>query len=190
SVQDLLGIYFRGHKPVPLFPEAESFPRDSCFFRANNLVPKVLEPAHFSCKSFDQSRNIVCCDSQQAIMGTQCDLSLHHSKRLDSAFRSTVCSPFLSYHCPDKYTHCLPLSDSTYLSSSSSLTEMNKDSTRTVSDEDDEQQVPKISPLPLYSLPCPSEDYPKGRSYSALPHKLRIKTKALISWEEGSLDSH
>ncbi|XP_010218604.1 PREDICTED: nuclear factor interleukin-3-regulated protein-like [Tinamus guttatus] len=191
SVQDLLGIYFRGHKPVPPFPEAESFPRDSCFFRANSLVPKVLEPAHFSCKSFDQSRNILSCDSQQAVMGTQCDLSFHQSKRFDSAFRSTVCSPFLGYHCPEKYAHHLPLSDSTcFLSPSSSLTEVNKGSTRTVSDEDDEQQVPKISPLSLYSLPCPSEDCPKGRSYSALPHKLRIKTKALIGWEEGSLDSH
>ncbi|XP_025934434.1 nuclear factor interleukin-3-regulated protein [Apteryx rowi] len=191
SVQDLLGIYFGGHKAVPPFPEAESFARDSCFFRTNSFVPKVLKTADFSCKSFDPSRNILSCDSQQALMGTQCDLSLHQSKRLDSAFRSTFCSPFLNYHCPDKYAYHFPLSDSAcFLSPSPSLTEVSKESTQTVSDEDDEQQVPKISPLPLYSLPCPSEDHPKGRSYSALPHKLRIKTKALSTWEEGSLDSH
>uniref|UniRef100_A0A8B9Q0S0 BZIP domain-containing protein n=1 Tax=Apteryx owenii TaxID=8824 RepID=A0A8B9Q0S0_APTOW len=153
---------------------------DSCFFRTNSFVPKVLKTADFSCKSFDPSRNILSCDSQQALMGTQCDLSLHQSKRLDSAFRSTFCSPFLNYHCPDKYAYHFPLSDSAcFLSPSPSLTEVSKESTQTVSDEDDEQQVPKISPLPLYSLPCPSEDHPKGRSYSALPHKLRIKTKAL-----------
>nr|XP_009665475.1 PREDICTED: nuclear factor interleukin-3-regulated protein-like [Struthio camelus australis] len=191
SVQDLLGIYFRGHKVPPSFPEAESFARDSCFFRTNSFVPKVLEPADFSCKSFGPSKNILSHDSQQAPMGTQGDLSLHQSKRLDSAFRATACSPFLNYHCPDKYAYHFSLSDSAcFLSPFPSLTEVSKGSTRTVSDEDDEQQVPKISPLPLHSLSCSSEDHPKGRSYSALPHKLRIKTKTLSSWEEGGLDSH
>lgn len=186
SLQDFLGIYFRGHKIASPFPEVEPFAGDSCLFTTKSFVPKVLEPADFSCKTFDASSNILGCDAKPVPMNTP---DLQQPKRLDSAFRSTICSPFLDYSCPNKYSFHLPFSGSAcFLSPSPSPAEVNKESTTAVSDEDDEQQVPKTS-LPPYSLPCPSEDHPKGRSYSALPHKLRIKTKALSGSEESGLDS-
>lgn len=188
SLQDFLGDYFRGQRAASPFLEAEPFAGESCFFTTKSFVPKVLEPADFSCKTFGPSRNILGCDSRPAPMDTA---GLQQPKRLDAAFRSTVCSPFLNYHYPDKYAFHLPLSGSPcFLCPSPWSAEVSKESTTTVSDEDDEQQVPKTSPLPPCSLPCPSEDHSKGRSYAALPHKLRIKTKALSSLEEGSLDSH
>ncbi|XP_065601930.1 NFIL3 like protein [Cyrtonyx montezumae] len=172
SLQDFLGIYFRGHKAIS--PEAEPFAGDSHLFM-KSFVPKVLEPADFSCKTFNPSRNFLSCDSKPGPMDTP---GLHQPKRLDSAFRSTVCSPFLNYHCPDRYAFHLPFSgDACFPSPCPDLAEASKESTTAVSDEDDEQQVPKTSPP--CSLPSPSEDHPKGRSSSALPHKLRIKTKAL-----------
>ena len=174
SLQDFLGIYFRGHKALSPFPEAEPFAGDSCLY-TKSFVPKVLEPADFSCKTFNPSRNFLGCDSKPVAMDTP---GLHQPKRLNSAFRSTVCSPFLDYHCPDKHALHLPFSGS-FSSPCPGLAEVSKESTTTVSDEDDEQQVPKTSPPPPCSLPYPSEDHPKGRSSSALPHKLRIKTKAL-----------
>ncbi|KAM6236047.1 NFIL3 like protein [Porphyrio hochstetteri] len=188
SIQDFLGVYFRGHRAVSPLLEAEPFAGESCFFTTKNFVPKVLEPVDFSCKSFGPSRNILSCDSKAVPMDTP---ALQQPKRLDAAFRSTVCSPFLNYHCLDKYAFHLPLSGSAcFLCPSPCPAEVSKERATTVSDEDDEQQVPKTSPLPPCSLPCPSEDHPKGRSYAALPHKLRIKTKALGSLEESGLDSH
>uniref|UniRef100_A0A803YIA7 NFIL3 like basic leucine zipper n=1 Tax=Meleagris gallopavo TaxID=9103 RepID=A0A803YIA7_MELGA len=174
SLQDFLGIYFRGHKGP--FPEAEPFAGDSCLF-TKSFVPKVLEPADFPCKTFNPSRNFLGCDSKPVPMDT---FGLHQPKKLDSAFRSTVCSPFLDYHCPDKHAFHLSFPGSACFSSPCpGLAEVSKESTTTVSDEDDEQQVPKTSPPPPCSLPSPSEDHTKGQSSSALPHKLRIKTKAL-----------
>ncbi|KAF1675771.1 hypothetical protein FQV07_0006973, partial [Pygoscelis papua] len=188
SLQNFLGVYFRGHRVASPHPEAEPFAGESCFFTAKSFVPKVLEPADFSCKIFGPSRNILDCDSKPAPMDTP---GLQQPKRLDAAFRSTVCSPVLNYHCPDKYAFHLPLSGSAcFLCPSPCPAEVSKESTTTVSDEDDEQQVPKTSPLPPCSLPCPSEDHSKGRTYAALPHKLRIKTKALSSLEDSGLESH
>ncbi|KAM6113489.1 NFIL3 like protein [Phoenicopterus ruber ruber] len=188
SLQDFLGVYFRGHRVASPLLEAEPLAGESCFFTTKSFVPKVLEPADFSCKTFGPSRNTLSCDSKPAPMDTP---GLQQSKRLDAAFKTTVCSPFLNYHCPDKHTFHLPLSDSAcFLCPSPRQAEVSKESIAIVSDEDDEQQVPKTSPLPACNLPCPSEDHSKGRSYAALPHKLRIKTKALSILEESSLDSN
>ncbi|KAM6310729.1 nuclear factor interleukin-3-regulated protein-like [Podargus strigoides] len=186
SLQDFLGVYFRGHRAASPLLEAEPFAGKSCFYTMKGFVPKVLEPADFSSKTFGPSRNILGCDSKPAPMDT---LGLQQPDRLDEGFQPRVCSPFLNYHCRDKYAFHLPLSGSTcFLCPSPCPAEVSKESTTTVSDEDDEQQVPKTSPLPPCSLPCPSEDHSKGRSYAALPHKLRIKTKALSSLEESGLD--
>ncbi|XP_010183774.1 PREDICTED: nuclear factor interleukin-3-regulated protein-like [Mesitornis unicolor] len=188
SLQDFLGVYFTGHRAASPLLEAEPFAGDSCIFTAKSFVPEVLEPADFSCKAFAPSRNILGCDLKPGPMDT---LGLQQPKRLDAAFRPRVFSPFLNYHCPDKYAFHLPLSGSACsLCPFPYPAEVSKESTITVSDEDDEQQVPKTSPLPLCSLPCPSEDHLKGRSNAALPHKLRIKTKALSSLEESGLHSH
>ncbi|XP_054037778.1 NFIL3 like protein [Rissa tridactyla] len=188
SLQDFLGVFFRGHRAASPLLEAEPFAGESCFFRTKSFVPKVLEPADFSCKTFGPSRNVLGCDSKPTPMDTP---GLQQPKRLDAGFGPTVCPPFLNYHCPDKYAFHLPLSGSAcFLCPSPCSAEASKENTTTVSDEDDEQQVPKTSPLPPCSLPCPSEDHSKGRSYAALPHKLRIKTKALSSLEECGLDSH
>lgn len=188
SLQDFLGVYFRGHKAASPLLEAEPFAGESCFFTMKSFVPTVLEPTDFSCKTFGPSRNTLGCDSKSAPMDTH---GLQQPKRLDASFRSTVCSPFLNYHCPDKYAFHLPLSGSAcFLCPSPIPAEVSKESSTNASDEDDEQQVPKTSPLPPCGLPCPSEDHLKGRSYAALPHKLRIKTKALSSLEDSGLDSH
>ncbi|XP_055566053.1 NFIL3 like protein isoform X1 [Falco biarmicus] len=183
SLQDFLGVYFRGHREASPLLEAEPFVGESCFF-TKTFVPKVLEPADSSCKTFGPSRNILGCDSKPAAIDTP---------GLQQPKRSTVCSPFLNYHCPDKYAFHLQEMEpgsACFLCPSPSPAEVSKESSTTVSDEDDEQQVPKTSSLPPCSLLCPSEDHLKGRSSAALPHKLRIKTKALSSLEESSLDSH
>ncbi|KAM6107226.1 nuclear factor interleukin-3-regulated protein-like [Pterocles gutturalis] len=186
-LQDFLGVYFRGHRAASPLLEAEPFAGEP-FFTTKSFVPEALEPADFSGKTFGRSRNIFGCGSKPAPMDAP---GLQQPKRLDAAFRSPVCSPFLNYHCPDKYAFHSPLSGSAcFLCPSSCPAEVSKESTTTVSDEDDEQRVPKTSPLPPYSLPCPPEDHSKGRSFAALPHKLRIKTKALSSLEESDLDSH
>ncbi|XP_051495927.1 NFIL3 like protein [Apus apus] len=188
SLQGFLGVCFRGRRAASPRLEAEPFAGESCFFTAKSFVPAVLEPADFSCKTFGSSRNILGCDSKPAPVDRP---GFQQSKRLDAAFRSTVCSPLLNYHCPDKYAFHLPLPGSAcFLCPSPCPAAMSKESTTAVSDEDDEQQVPKISPLTPSSLSCPAEDHPKGRSSAALPHKLRIKTKALSSLEESGLDSH
>ncbi|XP_010151735.1 PREDICTED: nuclear factor interleukin-3-regulated protein-like [Eurypyga helias] len=186
SIQDFLGVYFRGHRAASPLLKAEPFAGESCFFTTKSFVPKVLEPDDFSCKTVGPSRNILGCDSKPAPMDTPV---LQQPHRLDPSFGSTVCSPFLNYHCPDKYALYLPLSGSAcFMCPSPSPAETGKESSTTVSD-DDEQQVPKTSPLSPCSLPCPSEDHLKRQSCAALPHKLRIKTKALSSLEEGGLDS-
>ncbi|KAM6294829.1 NFIL3 like protein [Aegotheles albertisi] len=188
SLQDLLGVCVRGYRAASPLLDAEPFAGESCFFTGKSFVPTVMEPTDFSCKTLGPSRNILGYDSKPAPMDTP---GLQQPKRLDEAFRSTVCSPFLNYHSPDKYAFHLPLSGSAcFLCPFSCPAEVSKESTTTVSDEDDEQQVPKTSPLPPCSLSCPSEDHLKGRSSAALPHKLRIKTKALSSLEESGLDSH
>lgn len=180
AYQDLLGVYFRGHRAASPLLEAEPFAGESCFFPAKSFVPKVLEPADFPCETFGPPRNILGCDTPV----------LQQPRRLDAAFRSTVCSPSLGYHCPYKHAFHLPLSGSAcFVCPSPCPAEVSKESTATGSDEDDEQQVPITSPLRPCSLPCPSEEHPKGRSCAALPHKLRIKSKALGSVEESALDS-
>lgn len=187
SLQDFLGVRFRGQRAASLLHKAEPFSGEPCFFTTKSFVPKVLEPADFSCKTFGPSRNILGCDSEPAPKAPPC---LQQPQRLDASFRPTLCSPFLNYHCPDKYAFHLSLSGSAcFLCPSSSPAKVSEESCMTISDEDDEQQVPETSPLPPCSLPCPSEDQLKGRSYVALPHKLRIKTKALGGLEESGLDS-
>ncbi|KAL2295003.1 hypothetical protein Nmel_018147 [Mimus melanotis] len=112
-------------------------------------------------------------------------------QRFDASFSPTVCSPFLSYPCPDKHPFPCPwLGSACFLCPSPGAAEARKESNTAVSDEDDEQQVPKTSPVPSSSLPCPAEEQLKGRSFAALPHKLRIKSKALGGVEESGLDSH
>ncbi|XP_009075862.1 PREDICTED: nuclear factor interleukin-3-regulated protein-like [Acanthisitta chloris] len=183
-----LGVYFRGHRAASPLLGVESLVRESCFSAEKSFVPMVLEPADFSFKTFDPSRNILGCDSKPVPMGTP---GVPLTKRLDASFSSTVHSPYLNYHSPDKYPFLWPWSGCTcFLCPSPGATEVSKaSSTTTVSDEDDEQQVPKTSPPPPCSLPCPLEDQLKGQSSAALPHKLRIKTKTLSSLEENVLDS-
>ncbi|XP_059726063.1 NFIL3 like protein [Haemorhous mexicanus] len=112
-------------------------------------------------------------------------------KRFDAPFSPTACPPFLSYPCPDKHPFLCPwLGSACFLCPSPGMAEARKESSTVVSDEDDEQQVPKTSPVSSCSLPCPSEEQLKGRSFAALPHKLRIKSKALGTLEETGLDSH
>ncbi|NWR40824.1 NFIL3 protein, partial [Regulus satrapa] len=192
-----LGLYLRGHRAASPLLGMEPFAGDSCCPVQKSFVPKVLEPAEFPCKTFNASTNILGCDSKPIPMdkfGLQKDKkfdSFFSPKRFDSSFSPTVCSPFLSYPCPDRLAFPCPwLGSACFLCPSPGTAEARKESSTTVSDEDDEQEVPKISPVPSCSLACPSEEQLKGRSFAALPHKLRIKSKALGSLEEIALDSH
>ncbi|XP_019412506.1 PREDICTED: nuclear factor interleukin-3-regulated protein [Crocodylus porosus] len=190
SVQDLLGIYFRGHKAASPFAEAEPLVRDSCFFRTNSHVPRVIEPPDFPYKALIPTKNLLNCDPKQIPLGAQYDLSPHQPKRFESAFKSTPCPPYINHHFSNKHTYRFPsLDNACFLATSPSVAEVGKEDTKSAFDEDDEQQVPKISPLPTYGLPCSAEDHAKDRNCSALPHKLRIKTKALSTWEESGPDS-
>lgn len=210
-----LGLYLRGHRAASPLLAMEPFAGDSCCPAQKSFVPKVLELAEFPCKTFNPSTNILSCDSKPIPMDTpglqqpkrfeesfspkrfeesfspkRFDASFS-PKRFDASFSPTVCSPFLSYPCPDKHPFPCPwLGSACFLCPSPGSTEARKESSTAVSDEDDEQQVPKTSPVPSCSLPCPSEEQLKGRSFAALPHKLRIKSKALGSLEETGLDSH
>ncbi|CAM4627302.1 NFIL3 like protein [Lepidochelys kempii] len=189
SIQDFLGIYVRGHKAAAPFLEVEPLTRDGCF-RTNSVVPHMVEPTEFAYKGLSPPINLQSSDPKQTPLGTQYDLNPHQPKRLESAFRSTLCPPYLNYHFLEKYTCRFPLLDNArFLATSPSMAEAGQPGVKSTLDEDDEQQVPKISPLPPGSQLCPAEDPSRGRSYSALPHKLRIKTKALSSWEESGSDS-
>ncbi|NXR51997.1 NFIL3 protein, partial [Hippolais icterina] len=210
-----LGFYLRGHRAASPLLGMEPFAGDSCCPARKSFVPKVLEPAEFPCKTFKPSTNILSCDSKPIPMdtpGLQQPKMFEESfspkmfeesfspkrfeesfspKRFDAPFSPTVCSPFLSYPCPDKHPFPCPwLGNACFLCPSPGTAEARKESSTAVSDEDDEQQVPKTSPVPSCSLPCPSEEQLKGRNFAALPHKLRIKSKALGSLEETGLDSH
>ncbi|NXC09790.1 NFIL3 protein, partial [Orthonyx spaldingii] len=192
-----LGLYLRGQRAASPLLGMEPFAGDSCCPAQTSFVPKVLEPAEFPCKTFNPSTNILGCDSKPIAMdtaGLQQPKRFEASfspKRFEASFSPTVCSPFLSYPCPDKHPFPWPwLGSACFLCPSPGTAEARKESGTTVSDEDDEQQVPKTSPVPPCSLVCPSEEPLKGRSFAALPHKLRIKSKALGSLEETGLDSH
>ncbi|XP_074834023.1 NFIL3 like protein [Carettochelys insculpta] len=190
SIQDFLGIYLRGHKAATPSLEAEPLAREGCL-RTNSVVPCMAESTELAYKGFALRRNLQSSDPKQPLLGTQYEPSHHQPKRLDSAFKPTLCPPYLNYHFLEKYTCRIPLLDNApFLATSPGLAEPGQQGTRNVLDEDDEQQVPKISPLPPCGQLCPAEDPLRGRSCSALPHKLRIKTKALNSWEEGGSDSH
>lgn len=196
-----LGLYLRGASPLL---GMEPFAGDSCCPARKSFVPKVLEPAEFPCKTFKPSTNALSCDSKAIPMdapGLQQPKGFEESfgpkrfeecfrpKRFDAPFSPAVCSPFFSYPCPDKHPFPCPwLGSACFLCPSPGTTEVRKESSTT--DEDDEQQVPKTSPVPSCSLPCPSEEQLKGWNFAALPHKLRIKSKALGSLEETGLDSH
>ncbi|XP_078527286.1 NFIL3 like protein [Lissotriton helveticus] len=53
-----------------------------------------------------------------------------------------------------------------------------------------EDQVKPTSPLlPCDSPPCPPEDCPKNKSFSALPHKLRIKSRSLVATIDNIADT-
>nr|XP_054506364.1 NFIL3 like protein [Agelaius phoeniceus] len=201
-----LGFYLRGHRAASPLLGVEPFAGDSCCPAQKSFVPKVLEPAAFPCKTFNPSTNILGCDSKPIPVdtrGLQQPKRFEESfspkrfeesfspKRFDAPFSPSVCSPFLSYPCPDKHPFPCPwLGSACFLCPSPAMAEARKESSTVVSDEDDEQQVPKTSPVPSCSLPCPSEEQLKGRSFAALPHKLRIKSKALGTLEETGLDSH
>uniref|UniRef100_A0A8C4W9A4 NFIL3 like basic leucine zipper n=1 Tax=Gopherus evgoodei TaxID=1825980 RepID=A0A8C4W9A4_9SAUR len=161
SIQDFLGIYLRGRKAAVPLLEVEPLTREGCL-RTNGVVPRMVEPTEFSS------------DPKQTLL----------------TFKSTLCPPYLNYHFLEKYTCRFPSMDNApFLATSPSMAEAGNQGAKSPLDEDDEQQVPKISLLPLSSQLCPAEDPSRGRSYSALPHKLRIKTKALSSWEESGSDS-
>ncbi|NWW40041.1 NFIL3 protein, partial [Panurus biarmicus] len=191
-----LGLHLRGHRAASPLLGMETFAGDSCCPARKSFVPQVLEPAEFPCKTFKPSTNILSCDSKPIPMDTP-GLQQHKSfeesfspQRFDASFSPTLCSPFLSYPCPDKLLFPCPwLAGASFLCPSPGTAEAGKESSTVVSDEDDEQQVPKTSPVPSCSLPCPSEEQLKGRNFAALPHKLRIKSKALGSPEETGLDS-
>ncbi|KAG6934819.1 nuclear factor, interleukin 3 regulated [Chelydra serpentina] len=185
SLQDFLGICLRGHKAAAPFLEVEPLTRDGCF-RTNGVGPRMVEPTEFAYKGLTPPSS----DPKQIPLGTQYDLNPHQPKKLESAFKCTLCPPYLNYHFLEKYTCRFPLLDNArFLATSPSMAEAGQQGAKSTLDEDDEQQVPKISPLPHGSQLCPAEDPSRGRSYSALPHKLRIKTKALSSWEESGCDS-
>ncbi|NXR63038.1 NFIL3 protein, partial [Rhadina sibilatrix] len=186
-----LGLYLRGHRAASPLLGMEPFAGDSCCPSRKSFVPRALEPAESPCKTFKPSTNILSCHSKPVPVNTP---GLQQPKRLEGSFspRSpAVCSPFLSYPCPDKHPFPCPwLGSACFLCPSPGTTQARKESSTAVSDEDDEQQVPKTSPVPSCSLPCPSEEQLKGWNFAALPHKLRIKSKALGSLEETGLDSH
>ncbi|XP_068020890.1 NFIL3 like protein [Melanerpes formicivorus] len=184
----LLGAYFGGHGAASPLLEAEPFGGDSCLLASESFVPEVLEPGGFSCKTFCPARNILGCASKPAPVGTP---GLQQPKGLEASFSPPVCSPLLDGRCPASCALRPSLPDGAcFLCPSPRPAEVSKEGLGAASDEDDEQQVPKASPLPPGSLPCPPEEHLKGRSSVALPHKLRIKTKALSGLEESSLDSH
>lgn len=201
-----LGLCLRGHRAASPLLGMEPFVGGSCCPARKSFVPKVLEPAEFPCKTFKPSANVLSGDSKPLPVdapGLQQPRRFEESfgpkrfeesfrpKGFDAPFSPTVCSPCLSYPCPDKHPFSCPwLGSSFFLCPSPGTAEARKESSTAVSDEEDEQQVPKTSPVPSCSLPCPSEEQLKGWNFAALPHKLRIKSKALGSLEETGLDSH
>ncbi|XP_043909671.1 nuclear factor interleukin-3-regulated protein-like [Protopterus annectens] len=125
-------------------------------------------------------------DSRNKQLDICCNVPPVLSQRQEPTYRS-VYSSYLDYAYMDKYSFCYPSLYDTRLPISSNLVERETKSEKSTSDEEEEQKVPKISPVLSYNVARLSQEH--ARRHSALPHKLRIKAKALKSKEDHANDS-
>ncbi|XP_027700040.1 nuclear factor interleukin-3-regulated protein [Vombatus ursinus] len=148
------------------------------------LRPCSPDPKELVLRDYGSSHEVVGLGSP----GLSHELSVPDPKRPDSA----VCSPaFFSYHLPDGHTTHLPLLEPSPRWGPSVPTGQGKSSGHWVLGSNDGLLVAKSgSAAPSSGTPCP---HPGGRAkttaQSSLPHKLRIKSKALADWEDSPSNS-
>ncbi|XP_072457019.1 NFIL3 like protein [Notamacropus eugenii] len=117
--------------------------------------------------------------------GLSHELSVPDPKRAESA----VCSSALfSCHPPDGHITQLPLLESRPRWGPPVPTGQAKSSGHWVLGNNDRPLVAKSgSVAPSFGTPCPHPgDTPRTTAQSSLPHKLRIKSRALADWEDSS----
>ncbi|XP_039766509.1 NFIL3 like protein-like [Ornithorhynchus anatinus] len=190
AIQDLL----QGGQPWsgPPFPEAETLPRDSCFFQPRPGL--MADAAEWVYRDVALARG--CLGSGKlmdlAPPGPPPTLTASSPKGLDSAFHASRPSAYLSSHSLDRCPSHIPLLDSAHWWGvwPPGGPGQGKGGGRRALEDQPRQPMSKACPLLLPpGSPCPSEAEPKLRAPSALPHKLRIKSKAPGGWEDNQTDT-
>ncbi|XP_029468916.1 nuclear factor interleukin-3-regulated protein-like [Rhinatrema bivittatum] len=189
SLQSSLGFYLSGHKSSKLdspFLGLESFCEESCYIRPSNFAPKtaLANSDEFIFKDLDMSRKFLYTDKElgqkQPSLATKYNPTTYQPKRHESALMPTLHPHYFDYHCLDKYPYfCPSLYDDSIPCTSSSLIHMNghKSNSVTSRSDEDEPEDQKFLPLLQCGLQGLSEHNSIAKASSALPHKLRIKTK-------------
>ncbi|KAJ1084965.1 hypothetical protein NDU88_005102 [Pleurodeles waltl] len=125
----------------------------------------------------------------------QTSISIQYSKDAEqqkehhSAFQTVHPSGF---HFLQSYPYCCPSLHETRVSIPKPVVaEVEKcKNLKALLNEPVEDQVKQRSPLLSCDSPsCPPEDCPKNKSFSALPHKLRIKSRALVDAIDNMTDT-
>nr|XP_033813103.1 nuclear factor interleukin-3-regulated protein-like [Geotrypetes seraphini] len=189
SIQNSLGLYLTGHKLSKVdspFLSLESFCQDSCHIRPQSLSPKIAitDSTEFIVKDLPMSRKFFYTDKEldekQTHPVTKYNPITHQSKNFESAFKPIIHPYYFDYHFLDKYPYCFPSYDKNNPGTSSNMIEMSRHkfpSTASSSSGDDESVHQRVFPLLQCGLPDFYEDASVVKASSALPHKLRIKTK-------------
>ncbi|XP_036622479.1 NFIL3 like protein [Trichosurus vulpecula] len=148
------------------------------------LRPCSPDPKELFWRDYGSSHKVVGLGSP----GLSHELSSPDPKRPDSA----VCSPaFFSCHLSDGHTTQLPLLEPSLRWGPPVPTGQRKSSGHWILDNNDRPLVAKSgSAVPSSGTPFPHlGDRPRTTAQSSLPHKLRIKSRALADWEDNSSNS-
>lgn len=157
--------------------------QDGCWFMAQHTAPLTQGPVNFTYLSRELLRQ----DPHHIPLIKQHGLSSWAAENHDeSTFTSTFSPTYLNYHLFQNYScHFPALESSPFPTVLPNQAEVGKGDSQITSDDGDVQQVTKI---PSHGLTDASENPQVGQT--ALPHKLRVKTKYFNFWDGGSLSGH
>ncbi|XP_030074634.1 nuclear factor interleukin-3-regulated protein [Microcaecilia unicolor] len=202
SIQNSLGFYLTGHKSSKLdspFLSLESFCQDSCYIGPQTFSPKIAitDSTEFIFKDLPKSRKFLYTDKEldetQLHPATKYNPTTHQPKKYESAFKPIIHPHYFDCHFLDKYPYCCSsLYDKNIPGTSSDMMQMSRHkfpSTASRSNEEDESVHQRFLPLFQCGLPDFCDDASVVKTSSALPHKLRIKTKTSGHMEDNKAGS-
>ncbi|XP_066491681.1 NFIL3 like protein [Tiliqua scincoides] len=165
--------------------KVHSLLQDGCWFTAPHSTPLTQESTDFMYKGIT-SRELLNQDPKDIPSVKHYDVSSWGAKsHSESTFTSTFSPTYLNYHLLQNYSYHFPVPENSHLPPVlPNKAEMGKEDPQITSDED-VQQVIKI---PSHRLIDTSENPQVVQT--ALPHKLRIKTKNFNFWDDGSISGH
>nr|XP_005989978.1 PREDICTED: nuclear factor interleukin-3-regulated protein [Latimeria chalumnae] len=183
--------YFLGQEALKVehqfFDADPSFCMDNCCLNFIPFPPRTMS-ADSSYPTFNHAPALRNSMSLSDIMDqNQCSLSDRYNflasqpRRHEPIFKPSLCSTYLDYRLFDKYSHSSSPSfyDGRASSVSPNAAEADAKDAKTTSEEDNEQEVPKVSSFGVYNTRHTSTEKTKDKNCSALPHKLRIKAKSV-----------